>query len=1291
MKNPTGIRLAFLLLASYLCLALHAQTEPAYDPHKIRVKFSPITKQIVKQQIATLQNKRIGQQRIGLLSIDYLNQLHGAEKMRQLFKTHLPKHQQLHAQFGLDAWFEITLNAKVTPAMLEAYNSNQHILIAEPVYKKRLVDGFTNAAPQFISDDPDFSDQWHYENNGQTGGTIDADIDLQDAWDIEMGDSNIIVAIIDGGIDISHEDLWQAVWINKAEYHGISGVDDDGNGYVDDIHGFNFVENVGAVVADNHATHVAGTVGAMNNNGIGVSGIAGGSGNSGGVKLMSCQTFGENNNDGFAEALVYAADNGAVIAQNSWGYESPGVYEQSVLDAIDYFIAHAGTDGSGNQNGPMKGGIVIFAAGNDNENNEWYPAYYNKVLAVASTNHNDRKAHYSNFGSWVDIAAPGGETDYLQEGVLSTLQSNNYGYLQGTSMACPHVSGVAALIISHFQEAGFEANDVWDRLIYASDYIDDINPMYNGLMGSGRLNALNALLVDDGIPPAAINDLSVIDESTTGLVLEWTSTGGSGNIGKSVNYDIRYAQYPIDSSGFFDAQQVYGEPQPTPAGSIQQFEINGLAAGTTYYIAMKAVDGFGNTSGISNIASGTTQDAPEIQITPKQLTVNTGEGHSTMTALNIANIGNATLEFSFSDGQHAQNIPIHHSSRLPFNKPVTKRMDERIGQPVQKGTGSDGPGGFGYRWADNHETNGPVFQWEDISSGGTALNLDDDDYAVESLPFEFPFYGTKQSHVYISSNGFLTFTASDAQEYNNQQLPNTEIPNNLIAAFWDDLNPGKGGHIYYQEFSNKCIVQYSNVPRYGNESDHYTFQIILYPSGDIKLQYQSIDGDHGSCTVGIENAEGTEGMQILFNTDYLADEHAIYITSQEFIADISPMNGDIEIEENQNINITIDASELNPGHYYEEIYLMSNDPQNDMVTIPVYLSVMDCMEDTTFITDSICEGESYYAGDSVFTESGHYAVVMSSMHGCDSLVHVDLTVHPVPVTEITASICEGESYYAGDSVFTESGDYEVVMSSMHGCDSLLHVDLTVHPVPVTEISASICEGASYYAGDSVFTESGDYEVVMSSMHGCDSLVHVDLTVHPVPVTEITASICEGESYYAGDSVFTESGDYEVVMSSMHGCDSLVHVDLTVHPVPVTEITASICDGENYYAGDSVFTESGHYAVVMSSMHGCDSLVHVDLTVHPVPVTEISASICDGENYYAGDSVFTESGDYEVVMSSMHGCDSLVHVDLTVHPVPVTEISASICGGESYYAGDSVFTESGDYEVVMSSMHGCDSL
>lgn len=281
--------------------------------------------------------------------------------------------------------------------------------------------------------DPLLPDQWHYNNTGQSGYE-GADVNLYEAWAETTGSSDIVVAIHDQGIDVEHEDLAANIWVNEAEANGEPNVDDDGNGYIDDINGYNFEKNKGAVDPQYHGTHVAGTIAAVNNNGIGVSGVAGGDGSGNGVKVMSLQILG---GAAIEKSYVYAANNGAVISQNSWGYTSPGYVDQSVLDAIDYFIEEAGDfEGS-----PMKGGIVIFAAGNSNHDGEWYPGYFPNTMAVAAIGPEGKKASYSNYGDWIELSAPGGDVMLGgTSGVLSTIPDGGYAYLDGTSMACPHCS-----------------------------------------------------------------------------------------------------------------------------------------------------------------------------------------------------------------------------------------------------------------------------------------------------------------------------------------------------------------------------------------------------------------------------------------------------------------------------------------------------------------------------------------------------------------------------------------------------------------------------------------------------------------------------------------------------------------------------------------------------------------------------------------------------------------------------------------------------------------------------------
>jgi len=539
--------------------------------------------------------------RTNIPNLDKVNQQFKANKMQRVFRD-AGKFEARHKKFGLHLWYEVEFSSS-TPVsqLIKSYQNVAEVAMAEGIHATKQIKGIIppennktpvpTALPGGTSD-PLFVDQWHYENTGQNDGTPGADISLLDAWTVETGNSSVIVAIEDGGIDFDHADLAANMWVNPGEIAG-NGIDDDNNGYVDDIYGYNFADNTGDIYVGDHGTHVAGTVAAVSNNGIGVSGIAGGSGNNDGVKLMSCNVFSASSG-GFAEAYSYAADNGAVISQNSWSYSYPYQYDQAVLDGIDYFIANAG-----GSNAPMNGGIVIFAAGNDNSQSRYYPAYYSNVLAVAATNKNDVKSYYSNYGTWVDIAAPGGELETTNEdptAVLSTFPNDNYGVFQGTSMACPHVSGVAALVVSKYA-GNITSDELRTKLVDNTDPIDALNSSrYEGKLGSGRLNAYKAL-TDDNLPSVP-DGLSAANVTQTSFTIEWNTVSGA------LSYDLQIREE--------------GGTWQTINTSEESYDYTGATADTTYEFQVRANNDAGSSS-YSAIASTTTEAAPTAPDTPENL------------------------------------------------------------------------------------------------------------------------------------------------------------------------------------------------------------------------------------------------------------------------------------------------------------------------------------------------------------------------------------------------------------------------------------------------------------------------------------------------------------------------------------------------------------------------------------------------------------------------------------------------------------------------------------------------
>ena len=378
--------------------------------------------------------------------------------------------------------------------------------------------------------DPGLPSQWHYSNNGDkmfaATTAAGADINVPEAWKLTGGSPSIIVAIVDEGVKYTHPDLADNMWVNP-----------DGSG----VPGYNFAtnstkltwsvshyDNKGKYDGDSgHGTHVAGTVAAVSNNGVGVSGIAGGTGRNDGVKLMSCQIFsgGEGGSAAVsAEAIKYAADNGASILQCSWGYPAGAVTTDNAYasgariekQAIDYFIATK-------NNAVLDGGLVIFAAGNDAKAMSGYPGAYRDYISVTAFSPDYLPAYYTNYGPGCNVAAPGGDAYISPSGssaaqVLSTLPSelyqSDYGYMQGTSMACPHVSGVAALGLSYALAKGkqYTVAEFKSMLLTSVNDIDtyldgtkqSLTTMqlrnYRKQMGTGAIDAYQLLMQIEGTP-----------------------------------------------------------------------------------------------------------------------------------------------------------------------------------------------------------------------------------------------------------------------------------------------------------------------------------------------------------------------------------------------------------------------------------------------------------------------------------------------------------------------------------------------------------------------------------------------------------------------------------------------------------------------------------------------------------------------------------------------------------------------------------------------------------------------
>lgn len=516
----------------------------------------------------------------------------GAVKVERLYPD-AGEWEPRHRKAGLHRWYVVTFDPELPQTRaVRDISAVSGVDFAEPVRQRKSTAVFN---------DPYLYRQWHYYNDGTYGTKHKAgcDINVIPVWEnFTAGRSDVIVAVIDGGVDLEHEDIGP-VTIPAGN---------DGSR--------NFVDNSFRIIAHSHGTHVAGTIGAINNNGTGVCGIAGGNNGKGGVKILSCQVFkeGEDGKDigaGFANALVWAADHGAVIANNSWGdvYKS----EEDALNggvghmksSIDYFITHAGTDSNGNQTGPMKGGLVVFAAGNEGWKMGW-PAAYEAVVAVGAVAPDYTRATYSNYGDWVDIAAPGGDQTYDNGNVLSTTPGNTYSSYQGTSMACPHVAGIAALIVSQFGGQGFTADMLKARLLGgarqgALSKATQIGPLAD-VLGSFSYGGTK--------PPEAVKSHSVSSHSNF-VDFSWKAVKDPDDV-VAYGYlllacEDRATLQNLDARNM-PANVFYASVEGNlKSGTAMEGTLPGLGFNTHYYTSVVAYDYAMNYSPVSSIQEVTTQ------------------------------------------------------------------------------------------------------------------------------------------------------------------------------------------------------------------------------------------------------------------------------------------------------------------------------------------------------------------------------------------------------------------------------------------------------------------------------------------------------------------------------------------------------------------------------------------------------------------------------------------------------------------------------------------------------------
>ena len=667
-----NIKISIIAAALIAGLAACSVEEPLVSGPDAQDKVSPIAEDVLGGELLVRFDSRVSDildkagltksgpaapaSRSGILSVDEILDLVDGYQIERVFPIDSRSEEKARKE-GLHLWYVVRFSQEYPVAKVAAdlaklgevsrveYNrtlKRASVNKAVPLTKEAMQQMAPRANTAAFND-PHAGLQWHLVNNGDLGDTkfvAGADVNVEKAWELCTGDPSVIVAILDEGFDVTHPDLKESLWINEGEVWR-SNDDNDGNGYAGDYYGYNFAAGHGIVSTGGrydtgHGTHVAGVIAASNNNNIGISSVAGGNGKEPGVKIMSCQIFSGSLAGTVLDevrAIKYAADNGAVVLQCSWGYISGAAnpydwapqfssdeqwksYNLLEFKALDYFVHNAGSP-----DGVIDGGIVVFAAGNEYAPASSYPAAYPEFVSVAATAPDFTPAVYTNYGPGTTISAPGGDQDYYYEYgdglnrgamgcVLSTLPYtvtgtesplSGYGYMEGTSMACPHVSGVVALGISYAAKLRkhFKAEELRELLHETArpieqywnienpkqyyKFVTDLGEMhlssmdlrnYRGKMGNGQVDAyefLNAI-AGAGRPMTFPNVFVALDGQTTVAPALYFENGASESYTVTIE-DTSVASCSTEGKNLvFKGLKAGQTPAVVKAGSGKSFD-----------------------------------------------------------------------------------------------------------------------------------------------------------------------------------------------------------------------------------------------------------------------------------------------------------------------------------------------------------------------------------------------------------------------------------------------------------------------------------------------------------------------------------------------------------------------------------------------------------------------------------------------------------------------------------------------------------------------------------------------
>ncbi|MCG6186811.1 M6 family metalloprotease domain-containing protein [Maribellus maritimus] len=552
---------------------------------------------------------------------------------------------------------------------------------------------------------------------------------------------------------------------------------------------------------------------------------------------------------------------------------------------------------------------------------------------------------------------------------------------------------------------------------------------------------------------------------------------------------------------------------------------------------------------------------------------------------------------------------------------------------------------------------------------------------------------------YLSDNTTLTTSDYLLGTLSLAELDSGETIQKTFGVNILNKIPGLPEGSYYLGY----IIDYQDLNDETDETDNSylylakTVEHVLYPNLTYNTEANLLEITSAKINVDLQVENNGEKPSGTCNVGYYLSED-VNISGSDYFLGYSSL-GQLAVNDTEKKSFTANIDEINGdinrGTYYIGYiidYLNNNNELNESDNSFVFVNKMFdyCPPDVYEINREICEDESTFYNGTEYSEEGSFEFVFQNQYGCDSVIVLNITVHPKHDIHLNKIICRGESYSVGNAVYSQAGVYTQTLTNQYGCDSVVTLSLDVaNPVEVT-LNQSICEGESVRVGENSYSESGNYVNILTSAAGCDSTVTLNLQVNPESDTLLVRTICEGDSVVLGSDVFTETGVYSSLLKNVWGCDSLVTLDLTVNPSYSLMTGETICEGDTVWQGGVPYFESGIYAETYSTQLGCDSSFVFELRVNPAYDTLLEIALCEGESYQMGNTVYDETGVYSEMFTSTSGCDSVVTLDLKIYPAVDTLLSKSICEGDSVVIGNSIYYTSGSYKNILSSKYGCDS-